>query len=158
MSEDNKGSFRDMDMKQKVGKILGITLFVILILSFVIGIYLFGMAGIFELIGAEYTSFWSLVIFVVSFFILTSIIELFSKPISEILTGKTTDKFVVLFVQFIIQVLTNWLCLFIVDVFMDSITLSLQAGLIVAILLTIFETAFEDREKRMNLKQTGAIL
>ena len=148
MPEDNDDSFRDMNMKQKVGTIVGVTLFIVLILGFIIGIYLFGMVGIFELLGVQYTSFWSLIIFVVSFFILASIIELFSKPLSELLTEKTTDKFVALFIQFIIQGLTNWLSLFIVDVFMDSITLSLQTRLIVAMLLTLFEMAFEDKENK----------
>lgn len=135
-------------MKQKVGTIAGITLFIVLVLGFIIGIYLFGMVGIFELLGVQYTSFSSLIIFVVIFYILASIIELFSKPISELLTEKTTDKLVALFIQFMIQGSTNWLCLIIVDVSMDSITLSLQTGLIVAMLVTLFEMAFEDKENK----------
>lgn len=148
MPEDNDDSFRDMNMKQKVGTIVGVTLFIVLILGFIIGIYLFGMVGIFELLGVQYTSFWSLIIFVVSFFILASMIELFSKPIFELLTEKITEKFKTLFIQFIIQGLTNWLCLFIVDVFMGGITLSSKTGIIVAMLLTLFEMTFEDKENK----------
>ncbi|WP_026906853.1 YrvL family regulatory protein [Paucisalibacillus globulus] len=147
MPEDNHDSFRDMNMKQKLGTIVGITIFIVLILGFIIGIYLFGMIGIFELLGVQYTSFWSLIIFVVSFFILGSIVELFSKPISELLTEKITGKFEALFIQSSLQSLTNWLCLFIVDEFMSSITLSWETGIIIAILITLLEMAFEDKKK-----------
>ncbi|GGB40453.1 hypothetical protein GCM10011409_17460 [Lentibacillus populi] len=70
MSEHNDDSFRDMNMKQKIGTVVGVTLFIAVVSGFIIGIYLFGMAGIFELLGIQYTSVWSLIIFVVSFFIL----------------------------------------------------------------------------------------
>ncbi|WP_068675916.1 YrvL family regulatory protein [Oceanobacillus sp. Castelsardo] len=148
MSDHNDDSFRDKNMKQKVGTIVGVTLFIAVILGFIIGIYLFGMAGIFELLGVQYTSVWSLIIFVVSFFILASIVELFSKPISNLITGKITGKFETLFIQFSIQSLSNLLCLFIVDVFMGSITLTLKSGFIVAILLTLLEMTFEDKENK----------
>ncbi|WP_106497270.1 YrvL family regulatory protein [Lentibacillus sp. Marseille-P4043] len=137
-----------MDIKQKIGTVVGVTLFIVLVFGFIIGIYLFGMAGIFELLGIQYTSVWSLIIFVISFFILASIVELFSKPISELLTEKITGKFEILFIQFSIHCLTNWLGLFVVDVFMDNITLSWKIGIIVAMLLTLFEMTFEDKENK----------
>ncbi|WP_087973519.1 YrvL family regulatory protein [Oceanobacillus rekensis] len=148
MSEHNDDSFRDMNMKQKVGTVVGVTLFIAVVLGLIIGMYLFGMAGIFELLGIQYTSVWSLSIFVVSFLILASIVELFSKPISGLITERITGKFEVLFIQFSIQSLSNWLCLFIVDVFMSSITFTLRTGFIVAILLTLLEMAFEEKENK----------
>ncbi|ENH97742.1 hypothetical protein J416_04241 [Gracilibacillus halophilus YIM-C55.5] len=144
MSEHNDDSFREKNLKQKIGTVVGVTLFIAVVLGFIIGVYLFGMAGIFELLGIQYTSVWSLIIFVVSFFVLASIVELFSKPISELITG----KFETLLIQFSIQSLSNWLCLFIVDVFMGGIALTLKTGLIVAILLTSLEMVFEDKENK----------
>ncbi len=148
MSEHNNDSFRGKSLKQKIGTIVGVTLFIAMVLGFIIGIYLFGMAGIFQLLGIQYTSVWSLVIFVVSFFILASIVELFSRPISEIITGKTTGEFESWLIQFSIQSLSNWLCLFIVDLFMDGITFTLKTGLIVAILLTSLEMVLGDKENK----------
>lgn len=148
MSEHNDDSFREKNMKQKIGTVVGVTLLIAVVLGFIIGIYLFGMAGIFKLLGIDYTSVWSLIIFVVSFFIIASIVELFSKPISELITENITGKFTALLVQFSIQSLSNGLCLFIVDVFIGSITLTLKTGFIVAILLTLLEMAFEDKENR----------
>ncbi|WP_010651561.1 YrvL family regulatory protein [Oceanobacillus massiliensis] len=68
MSEHNGDSFREKNLKQKIGTVVGVTLFIAVVLGFIIGIYLLGMAGIFELLGIQYTSVWSLIIFVVSFF------------------------------------------------------------------------------------------
>ncbi|MBM7602710.1 hypothetical protein JOC75_000680 [Metabacillus crassostreae] len=133
-------------MKQKIGTVVGVTLFIAVILGFIIGIYLFGIAGIFKLLGIQYTSAWSLIIFVISFFILAFIVELFSKPISELITEKITGEFETLLIKFTIQSLSNWLSLSIVDVFMGGITLTLKTGLIVAILLTSLEMVFEDKE------------
>ncbi|WP_177167190.1 YrvL family regulatory protein [Salinibacillus kushneri] len=135
-------------MKQKIGTVVGLTLFIVLVLGFIIGIYLFGMAGIFKLLGVQYTSFWSLILFVVGFFILASIFELFAKPISELLTETFAGKFEALFIQFSIQGLTNWLCLFIVDMFMGSIIFSWKMAIIVAMLLTLCEMAFQDKEHK----------
>lgn len=134
------------NLKQKIGTVVGVTLFIAVILGFIIGIYLFGIAGIFKLLGIQYTSAWSLIIFVISFFILAFIVELFSKPISELITEKITGEFETLLIKFTIQSLSNWLSLSIVDVFMGGITLTLKTGLIVAILLTSLEMVFEDKE------------
>lgn len=126
MSEHNDDSFRKKSLKQKIGTVLLLILFIAVVLSFIFGTYLFWMAGIFKLLGIQFTSVWSLIIFVISFFILASIVELFSKQISELITENITEKFTILLIQFHIQILTNGLSLFIVDVFMSSITLTLQ--------------------------------
>ncbi|WP_077620987.1 YrvL family regulatory protein [Bacillus sinesaloumensis] len=146
MSEHNDQSFREKNVKQKIGTVVGVTLFVAVVLGFIIGIYLFGIAGIFELLGIQYNSIWSLVIFVVSFFILATIVELFSKPISALFTEKLTGKFEKLLIQFCIQGLSNWLCLSIVDGFMDGITFTLITGLMVAVVITLIELIFEENE------------
>lgn len=144
MCEHNDDSFRKKSLKQKIGTVLLLILFIAVVLSFIFGTYLFGMAGIFKLLGIQYTSVWSLIIFVVSFFIISSIVELFIKPISELITENITEKFTTLLIQFNFQSLSNGLCLFIVDAFMSSITLTLKTGIIVAILLTLLEMAFEE--------------
>ncbi|GIO23285.1 regulatory YrvL family protein [Oceanobacillus sp. J11TS1] len=148
MSEHNDDSFRGMNKKQKLRTVAGITLILVLVLGFIIGIYLFGMAGVFKLLRVQYTSVWSLLVFVVSFFILSAVIELISKPMSDLLAKKVTKKLEALFIEFSMQSLSNWLCLSIVDLFMDSVSLSWKTGLIVAVLLTTFEMVFEDKANK----------
>lgn len=139
-------SFGDMNIKEKTATVAGITLLIILAAGFVLGIYFFGLAGIFELLGVQYKSVWSLIVFVVSFFVLSIILELFSKAIFVLLTRKITGKLKMLFVRISIEGASNWLCLFTVDEFMKSITLSLKTEIIVALLLAVLEIVFDDKE------------
>lgn len=142
--------FRDKNCKQKIGTIVGMTLFILFILGFVLGIYFFGVAGIFTLLGIEYTSVWSLIIFVVILIILSAIVELFSEPIFRLIAGKITGTFAVLCIQFGIQSLTNWLCLFTIAEFMESVHLTQEAGIIVAMLLALIEMTIEAKERKKD--------
>ncbi|QKY70736.1 YrvL family regulatory protein [Lentibacillus sp. CBA3610] len=51
-----------------------------------------------------------------------------------------------LFLQFSIESISNWVVLFTVDEFMRGITLSLETEIIVALLLAALEIIFEDKE------------
>ena len=147
MPEHNDNdSFGDMNIKEKTATVAAITLLIILAAGFVLGIYFFGLVGIFELLGVQYKSIWSLIVFVVSFFVLSIIVELFSKAIFVLLTQKITGKLKMFFVRISIEGASNWLCLFTVDEFMKSITLSLKTEIIVALLLAVLEIVFDDKE------------
>jgi len=63
-----------------------------LTIDFVLGIYFLVIAGVFELLGVQYESIWSMVVFVVSFFLLSIIIELFTKAIYELSVRNITGK------------------------------------------------------------------
>ncbi|SFM26357.1 Regulatory protein YrvL [Gracilibacillus orientalis] len=146
MSEDKNDSFRDMNKKEKAATIAGIALLIILVIGFVIGIFFFGLAGLFELLGVQYQSFWSLIGFVVSFFLLGLIAELFFKVIFKLTVRNITEKIKIVFFRFSFEFLSNWLVLFTVDEFMRSITLSLKAEIIIALLLAVLEIVFDDKD------------
>ena len=80
------------------------------------------MAGVFELLGVQYQSIWSLVVFVVSFIIIGIIVELFSKAIFELLFENLTGKVKIFIVRICFEGTTNWLVLFIIDEFMKGIS------------------------------------
>jgi hypothetical protein len=142
MPEKND-SFREMNLKDKTATVAGITLLIILVLGFVLGLYFFGLAGIFKLLGVQYKSIWSLVVFVVSFFILGIIVELFSKTIFKLSVRNITREIWVFFIRISFEVTTNWLVLFTVDEFMHSITLSWKTEIIIALLIALIEIAFD---------------
>lgn len=144
MPEHENDSFRDMNIKEKMATVGGIALLIILVLGFVFGLYFFGMVGAFELLGVQYKSIWSLVVFVASFFILGVIVELFSKPIYKLSVQNITGKIKVFFIRISFEGATNWLVLFTVDEFMKSITLSLKTEIITALLIAILEIVFDD--------------
>ncbi|MEH7121869.1 regulatory YrvL family protein [Bacillus sp. JJ1773] len=150
---NDDASFGDMNLKDKIATVAGITLLIILVPGFVLGIYFFGLAGVFELLGVQYKSVWSLIVFVVSFFVLSIIVELFSGEIFVLLKRIITGKLKMFFVRISIEVASNWLCLFTVDEFMNSIILSLKTEIIVALLLAAVEIVFDD--KKDEEKQNG---
>ncbi|MFS0762303.1 YrvL family regulatory protein [Peribacillus phoenicis] len=144
MPENKNDSFRDMNIKEKMATVAGLAFLIIMVVGFVMGLYFFGLAGIFELLGVRYESIWSLVIFVVSFFILGIIVELFSKAIFKLSVRNITGKIKVFFIRIGFEGTSNWLVLFAVDEFMKSITLSLKTEIIIALLLAIIEIVFDD--------------
>lgn len=155
MPEDKKDvSFREMSMKDKIFTIVGLTLLIVLVSGFIIGLYLFGMAGVFKLLGVQYESNWSLFIFVISFYIVGFIIELFTRAIYEIFTeNMITDGIKGLMIRIGFEGISNWLVLFIVDEFMRSITLSFVTELLIAFLIAVIEIALEHKdsaEKKMD--------
>lgn len=146
MTEHNNDSFRDMNIKEKTVTVAGIALLIILVVGFVLGLYFFGMVGAFELLGVHYKSIWSLIVFVVSFFILSVIVELFSNAIFKLSVRNITGKIKLFFARISFEGTSNWLVLFTVDEFMKVITLSLETEIIVALLIALLEIVFDDKE------------
>ncbi|MGM0890075.1 MAG: YrvL family regulatory protein [Bacillota bacterium] len=144
MPENKNDSFHDMNIKEKMATVTGIAFLIILVVGFILGLYSFGLAGVFELLGVQYESIWSLIVFVVSFFILGITVELFSKAIFKLSVRNITGKIKVFFIRIIFEGTSNWLVLFAVDEFMKSITLSLKTEIIIALLLAIIEIVFDD--------------
>jgi len=147
MPEDKDDSFRDMNIIEKTVTVAVITVLIILVVGFVFGLYFFGMAGVFKLLGVQYDSIWSLVVFVVSFFILCVFVELFTKVIFKLYFRNITGKIKLLLIRISFECISNWLVLFTVDEYMKSITLSLETEIIVVLLLAVLEVAFDDDDK-----------
>ncbi|TCT19966.1 regulatory protein YrvL [Melghiribacillus thermohalophilus] len=146
MSEHHDRSFRDMDLKTKIATIAGIVLLIIMAIGFVLGLFFFGFAGAFEILGVYYTSPWSLAVFVVGFFILSFMIELVFKVIFYVSVRNQSEPVKLLFTRIFVEVASNWLVLFIVDEMMKSITISLKAEIILALLLAVIETVFDGKK------------
>lgn len=149
MSEHNNDSFRGMNKKEKMATTIRIVLLIILVIGFVFGIYFFGLAGLFEVLGVHYESVWSLVIFVLGLLFIGIIFEVFSKVVFKLTVRNMSGKAKILFIQFIIESITNWVVLFTVDELMTSITLSLNTEVIIAVFIALFEIAFTD-DKEVN--------
>ncbi|MED3576086.1 regulatory YrvL family protein [Cytobacillus praedii] len=149
---EKKDSFREMNVKDKTVTVAGIILLIILVVGFVFGLYFFGMAGIFKLLGVQYESIWSLAVFVVSYFILGIIVELFSETIFKLSVRNITGKIWVFFIRISFELTSNWLVLFTVDEFMESITLSWKTEIIIALVVALIEIAFDhDKDKDANI-------
>lgn len=137
-----------MNIKEKITTAIVVSVLIIFVIGFVLGVYFFGMVGVFKLLGVQYESTWSLVIFVISFVLLSLIVELFSNVLFKLSVQTMTEKIKIFLIRLSYGIISNWLVLFIVDEFMNSITLSLKTEIIIAIFLGIIEIAFDDEKDR----------
>ncbi|MEH7386370.1 YrvL family regulatory protein [Bacillus sp. JJ1521] len=146
MAEHKNDSFRDLNIKNKTGTVVGIALLIIVLVGFLFGFYFFGIAGVFKALGVQYTSGWSLVVFVVSFIILGIIVELFFNAFFKLSVQHITGKAKLFFIRISFEGMSKFLVLFIVDEFMNSITLSVRTEILIALVFAVLETVFDDKD------------
>lgn len=137
-----------MNFKDKIIMVILMAILIIGAIALVGGLFFFGFAGLFYMIGIEYTSNVSLIIFVLSFLLIGFIVDLFfegfAKFANEYVEGKWRKTVVFLCSSFA----GNFLVLAIVDGFMASITISLQAKCILALFLALIDKAFSTDDKK----------
>lgn len=119
---------------------IGITLIVVAALALVFGVLFFGMAGLFSILGVEYQSNGSLLIFVVCFFLLDAFFDFFANPLIKLAPQH-------ILMRMLIDVTFTWLAIHTVDEFMASIDIPLKIEIIVAILFFLIELAFDEKKK-----------
>ncbi|MFO1445085.1 hypothetical protein KDN24_18165 [Bacillus sp. Bva_UNVM-123] len=150
MAEQSDDSFKNMNMKDKIATVIGITLLMVLVIGFIFGIYLFGFAGIFKLLGVHYQSNWSLAIFVASFYILGLLVDLIFDAFAKLTVEKVKGNVNAFFIQLLFGFASNWLVLFTVDAFMESVTLILETKFIIALLLAVLEPIFDNKKEKIR--------
>lgn len=141
-------------MKEKTKNIIGMTLFVIFIVGILMAIFFFGITGIFVLLGVQYQSVWSLIIFVISVFVLGFVVDLFMGVIAKLTVEKLSGRITSLVIEFLFGFATNWVVIMTVDTFMNSLTLSLGTKLILSLVLTFAELLFQDKKKIKRVVQS----
>lgn len=134
-------------MKEKTKNIIGMTLFVLFIVGIIVAIYFFGITGLFVILGVQYHSIWSLIIFVISVFILGLVVDLFMGAIAKLTVEKFSGKISPIVIEFLFGFATNWIVIMTVDAFMNSIILSLETKLILSLILTFAELLFQDKKE-----------
>ncbi len=135
-----------MKIKEKLLIMIGVMILIIMAMGIVFGGYFFGLAGVFELLGVQYNSVWSLFVFVMGFFILGIFVELITKVIFVLSTRNIREKVYVLMIRLSLEFLSNWLVLFTVDELMKGITLSWKTEVMIALLLAVVERIFDKED------------
>lgn len=135
-----------MKWKEKIITIILVLLFVTVILLLVGGLFFFGFAGLFYLIGIEYDSITSLIIFVALFFLIGLLVDVFFEAIAKLANQMMEGKSVQIMIRLTFAILGNGLVLMIVDFFISGITLSAKAIIILAICLAIIDELFTDKK------------
>lgn len=143
-SEEEDIPFREMNRKEKLATIVAITVLIVMAIGILFGIYFFGMAGIFNILGVQYDSFLSLAIFVISVFLIGIAADFLSLVFYIIFTKRVTDQTKLFLFSVGFETVKNWLVLFTVDEFMKSISIAAHTEWIIALILALIEIAFND--------------
>ncbi|UOQ83537.1 YrvL family regulatory protein [Gracilibacillus salinarum] len=135
-------------MNEKTKNIIGITIFSICIMGILMGVYFLVITGLFEIFNVQYSSIWSLLLFVISICILGLPVDLIFGAMADISVEKMRGKVPAFVIQFIFGFVTNLLVISIVDAFMSGINLSPGAKFVIIIILTLIESVFEDGKNK----------
>ncbi len=145
MFKKNKSQKDDLGL---IGKIAVGFMLALLILSsvvFFLVLYFFGFAGIFIIVGIEYYSFKSLIVFSLWFLGVGIIFELVFKGVFFLVIANINRYKIYLYI--LVDVIAGWLALFTVDELITGITISAPQEMIIAIILSLTEFAFKDKEE-----------
>lgn len=138
-------SFKDESVGTKIFIIVSMTLLVGGSLAFVFGIYFFGLAGLFNILGIQYDSIWSLFWFGVFFFILESFADIIKIAFIMLLDHWSMANAGTIFA---INFLVIWAVLSLLNFFMESITISVNAQLIAAAIIALIEVGLNKTGKK----------
>lgn len=142
MEEENE-KFSDLNLSTKIIVVTGI-LFVVTILF---GGFLLGFNGLFVLFGVQYESFWSLLLYVLSVFVIGSIVDFFARGIIMLTTQQMTGRYKIFFTRMVIDTSFTWVMLYSIDEYMTTITVPLLTEIVAAFLLFLLDYFFEDEQE-----------
>lgn len=137
-------SFKEESVKTKIFIIVTMTFLVGGSLAFVFGIYFFGIAGLFNVLGIQYDSIWSLFWFGVFFFILDSFADVIKMAFTILLDHLSMANIGTVFTT---HFLVIWAVLSLLNLLMDSITISINAQLIAAAVIALIEVVLNKNSK-----------
>ncbi|GLH62593.1 YrvL family regulatory protein [Parageobacillus sp. G301] len=155
MKEKNE-SFRNLNFRDKLVVITAISLLITFALVVVIGSFFFGIFGFFKLIGVEYDSTKSLILFICLLFLLGTITDILSKILHVIIPMLGLRKWALLIITGLIDIFFSWITIYTVDELMHSITMPIMAELLFAFLLFMVEVAlFREKPKSKSANKTS---
>ncbi len=150
-------SQRQKKIGDKIFSAIVVSIIVIVALSIVGGAAFFGIAGLFKILGVEYESWYSFLIFFLIFGLIGFIADIFAIPLSRILasfTNKTYQKFLI--VMFV-DCLFSWMALHTTDELMSSITIPTGTELITVMVLFLAEHTMDDKTEEKKRKKEKSL-
>jgi len=145
VEEDEK--FRDLNLSTKIVVIIALSLIILVAVTMLFGGFLLGFNGLFVLFGVQYDSFWSLVLYVLSVFVIGSVVDLFAKAMITITTQQMIARYQKFISRMAIDTGFTWLVLYSIDEYMTTITVPLLTEMVAALLLFFLDYFFDDEKK-----------
>lgn len=148
MDEKDK-PFKEETIGTKLFIIVTISLLLIGAIGFAIAIYYFGILGLFNLLGVRYDSFGSLLWFVLFYFLLGIIFEIFLKGMHKLMAlANTFSKSQLKIGLFILTFLGNWAVISLLNSVMHTIEIKTLTQIVISIILAIIEVTIDDDSKK----------
>ncbi|MCG3418623.1 YrvL family regulatory protein [Oceanobacillus jordanicus] len=145
MFKKNKSQKDDLGVIGKIAVGFMLALLILSSVTFFLVLYFFGFAGIFIIVGIEYYSFKLLIVFSLWFLGVGIIFELVFKGVFFLVIANINRYKIYLYI--LVDVIAGWLALFTVDELITGITISAPQEMIIAIILSLTEFAFKDKEE-----------
>ncbi len=121
---------------------------ILIVLSFIFGIFFFGVAGFFSLLGVTYDSVEALVYFTGLLLLIDFLLEPLAKIVSILFSRafqfQSYKQFIV---RTIVMVASSTLSFYIVDECIIGITIPLRTELLLGVIFCLIELVFEDKPK-----------
>lgn len=135
---EKEKSFKEESAVTKFVIVLSMIFLIAVPLTFLFGIYFFGMSGLFNVLGIQYESLWSLFWFALLYFVLDSFADVVKMVFVQLLNQMSIANFwTVLTTNFLVI----WALLSLMNLLMDSITMSINTQLIAAAIIAVIEVA-----------------
>ena len=132
-----------MKLIQRVTGVTAITLLVLVVLMFVLGIYYFGMTGLFVLLGVQFDTYLSLFWFVVLYYLTGIVFDFLSMVLIQIVRQSKQDQRTFFLYRMATDCTCSWFALHLTDEMMRSVTIPLPTEILVALVFFLIEVAFE---------------
>lgn len=140
----NNGS-KAKKMSDKIFSVIVVSIIVIVALSIVAGAAFFGIAGLFKILGVEYESWYSFLIFFLMFGLIGFMADIFAIPLSRILASRTDKTYQKFLIVMVVDCLFSWMAIHTTDELMSSITIPSGTELITVLVMFLAEHAMDDK-------------
>ncbi|RDW17583.1 hypothetical protein CWR48_13765 [Oceanobacillus arenosus] len=136
-------------VREKLGVITVITVILTIAIGFVMGIYFFGFAGLFNLFGVKYDSLFTLLTFILFVLIICIFTDIFAKIPRIIFSHFISGKYSSIIGTIMIETCFAWIAIFTADELLTDINVPLSVELFAALVICIAEYLLEkDNEKQ----------
>jgi hypothetical protein len=116
---------------------------VLIILAILMGSYFFGFIGFLRVMGVEYESYWAICLFLFFIFVFGSITELFSKALTFLMKNARLNKVLFVTSAAFIDIFFTILSVYIADLLVNGITVSILAVTLLSVLFFLMESALD---------------
>ena len=136
--------------KEKIITALILTFFIGAAVIGVFSLFFFTLGGLFVVLGVTFESYWSLLLFFVLLFAIGFFTELFFNGFTRFAFDFVNNKWEAMIVQGLISFSDSLICLFIVDWIVSTVSLTIQAKLIVALFLMFVELVIDKKWRKVE--------